>query len=55
MDPYKNTIEIEGCFMPLWTTNPFGTFTINSVKMPDYVRQISPISIKVYADSTYSN
>lgn len=37
------------------TENPFGTFTINSVRMPDYIHEQDPITFKVYSDNLLSN
>lgn len=53
VDPVKNTIVVEGCRMSEFLTeNPFGTFRIRSVRMPNYIDTVKPVKIKVYSDIT---
>jgi hypothetical protein len=49
-------MQIEGCRLSdFLTESPFGTFTIESVRMPDYIQRIDPIIVTVYSDNTLTD
>ena len=37
------------------SSTPYGTLTISVIKLPDYVRDLEPIAVKVYADDIFTN
>lgn len=52
----QNTIKIEACRLSDYLTeNPFGTLTIKSVRMPDYIDQQEPIAFRVYSDKALTS
>lgn len=47
---------VEGCRLPdALSATPFGTLIVSFIKLPDYIQEIDPIKVKVYADTFQSN